>query len=110
VKSLGMNRRTVIIVRAEVLMNVVFVLVMEIITEEDVNVMLKKPIQQKKNKVVFEAMIPKSVLVEAPAGHHSILSLSLSLSLTIYNLLIYYYCFSLDVENVNAINVKLLKK
>jgi len=82
VKSLGMNRQTVIIVKAEVLMNVVFVLVMEIITEEDVNVMLKKPIRQKKNKVVFEAMTPKSVLVEAPA----------------------------DVENVNAINVKLLKK
>jgi protocadherin alpha len=33
------------------------------------------------------------------------------LSLAIYNLFIYYYfCFCLDVENVNAINVKLLKK
>jgi hypothetical protein len=81
-----------------------------IITEEDVNVMLKKPIRQKKNKVVFEAMTPKSVLVEAPAGHHSIQYNTLSLA--IYNLFIYYYyfCFCLDVENVNAINVKLLKK
>jgi hypothetical protein len=42
-----------------------------------VNVMLKKPVLQKKNKVVFEAMTPKSVLVEAPAGHHSILSLTI---------------------------------
>jgi hypothetical protein len=104
-----MNRQTVIIVKAEVLMSVVFVLVMEIITEEDVNVMLKKPILQKKNKVVFEAMTLKSVLVEAPAGHHSIQYNTLSLA--IYNLFIYYYfCFCLDVENVNAINVKLLKK
>jgi hypothetical protein len=77
VKSLGMNRRTVNIVKAEVLMNVVFVLVIQLITEEDVNVMLKKPVLQKKNKVVFEAMTPKSVLVEAPAGHHSILSLTI---------------------------------